>query len=84
MKIGQPRTPHARTSDTRTHNGEAFMICMKSIRLFLPLRHQHSTSKLFQRGLRQIGLHAPKTDRYLFIYFTEHSLHDGELDTSKK
>ena len=49
---------------------------------FHQLRHQHSTSTLFQLGLRQIGLHGPKTDRYLIIYFTEHSLHDCELDTS--
>ena len=79
-----PRTHAPRIHAHTMTQGEAFMICMKSICLFQQLRHQHSTSKLFQRGLRQIGLHAPKTDRYLFIYFTEHSLHDGELDTSKK
>ena len=50
---------------------------------FHQLRHQHSTSTLFQLGLRQIGLNALKTD-HLFIYFTEQSLHDGELYTSKK
>ena len=85
----QTLTPHARTQTLTSYTrhtmtqGEAFMICMKSICLFQQLRHQHSTSKLFQRGLRKIDLHPSKTDRYLFIYFTEHSLHDGELDTSK-
>ena len=59
------------------------MICMKSICLCQQLRHQHSKSKLFQRGLRQIDLHAAKTDLYTFIYFTEHNLPDSELDTSK-
>ena len=48
---------------------------MKSICVFQQLRHQHSISKLIKRGLRKIGLH-------LFIYCTEHSLHEGELDTS--
>ena len=83
--VNQEPPTHARTSDTRKqwHRVGAFMICMKSICLFQQLRHQHSTSNLFQRGLWQIDLHVPKTDRYLFIYFTEHSLHDGELGASK-
>ena len=79
LAIKNPPRTLARTMT----QGAAFMICMKSICLFHQLRHQHSTSKLFERGLRQIGLHVPKIDHYLFIYFTEHGLHDGELDTSK-
>ena len=81
-----PPHTHARNSDTHTHNDrERGFYDLYEINLFISTTaRQHSTSKLFQRGLRQIGLHAPKTDRYLFIYFTEHSLHDGELDTSRK
>ena len=77
---------HACTSDTRTDNdtGRGFYDLYEINLLISTTARQHSTSKLFQRGLRQIGLHAPKTDRYLFIYFTGHSLHDGELDTSRK
>lgn len=49
-----------------------------------------STTNYFNVGLGyEIGLHAPKTDRYLFMVFhfylfvflfTERSQHDGELD----
>ena len=86
--IKNPPRTHAPQIHAHTMTqGAAFMICVKSICLFQQLRHQHSTSILFQRGLRQIDLHAPKTDHYLFIYLfiylTKHSLHDGELETSK-
>ena len=67
--IKNPRRTHAPRIHAHTMTqGEAFMICLKSICLFQQLCHQHSTSKLFQRGLRQIDLHAPKTNCYLFIY----------------
>ena len=77
--IKNPPRTHLGYTNTQWH-GE--LNCMNSICLFQQLPHQHSTSKLFQPGLRQIDLHALKTDCYLFIYFTEHSLHDCELDTS--
>jgi hypothetical protein len=45
-KIGQSRSPQAPRKHAHTMTqGEAFMICMKSICLLQPLRHQHSTSK---------------------------------------
>ena len=60
-----PMHAHTRTWDTRTHNdtGRGFYD-LYGINLFISSK----TSKLFQRGLRQIGLHAPK--RYLF-YWTQ-------------
>ena len=52
--IKNPSRKHAPRIHAHTMTqGEAFMICTKSICLFQQLRHQHSTSKLFQRGLRQ-------------------------------
>ena len=70
FEIGQPRTP------PRMHPSTSETLNIKSICLFKQLRHQHSSSKLYKRWPRQIGLHAPKTDRYLFIL--HYSLHDGE------
>ena len=65
-----PPHTHARNSDTHTHTmTERGFYDLYEINLFISTTaRQHSTSKLFQRGLRQIGLHAPKTDCYLFIY----------------